>query len=284
MKAIVSAEPLIGVSRTSNAHTRYYRSVFQNEDKVKILLAQWQSLGLKTFLCPSHHQLLEILGDSSRVMDVEIYPILLDAAQYSKAIQNYGMVGFARRQLTRIKIPHLPGIAYTGVRYLPKILRRDFRYASLLLASMEMASFGRFPARVVFLHPQVTDLALANDNGEFFRLFARFVRSRYKVEAGLMTNNIGVLLDRLDKWSLDITHVAGPVNRRGYHMKPDQSKCEELIAKTKRTVIATELSFTAIPTEDDLTYLNRLGVSSFVVELGDIMDALRLTDLLAKFP
>lgn len=284
MNVIISTEPLIGMSRTSDALGRHYGSIFKDETKAKILLAQLQGLGLKTFLCPNHPQLLKLLGSLNSAGNFEIYPILLNAAEYSRDIQQYGMIGFARTQLSSLKIRNLPRIAFIGMRYLPQILMRDFRYASLLLASLEMAKFGAFHPRAVFLHPQMTDLALANGNEEFFRLFVSLVHDKCKAEAGLMTNNIGVLLEKLDKWDIDIVHIAGPVNRRGYHMKPNQAKCEELIAKARRAIIATEVNSVTIPTEDDLTYLKRLNVSSFVAELGNILDAIKLMDLLEKLP
>ena len=152
------------------------------------------------------------------------------------------MVRFALRQLASMKVGNIPGIVLFGTRHLPQILVRDFRYASLLLASMEMASFRRFHPRVVFLHPQITDLILANGNKEFFRLFASFAR-KYQAEAGLMTNNTGVLLDKLDRWGIDIACIAGPINRTGYHMTPDKHRCEELIANTRRKIIATNVNF-----------------------------------------
>lgn len=232
MEIIVSAEPLIGISRTSDALGRYYASIFQDEVRARILLSQLQGLGLKTFLCPYHPRLLRLFESINENRDFDICPVHINVVQYSRAMQNYGMVGFARRQLMTVKVGSLPEIALFGMRHASQILTRDFQYASLLLASIEMSSFKRFCPGVAFLHPYMTDLALANENEEFFRLFASFVH-KHKAEAGLMTNNIGVLLDKLDKWAIDIACIAGPVNKTGYHMTPDQHRCEELVANTK---------------------------------------------------
>ena len=269
---IVNAEPLFEMGNTSSG---------EDDFRARVLLSQLGDLGLRALLCPPHPRLLRAIEDTGS-SGFDIYPVLLDPGRYSREIQSYGEVGFARRELMKAGPRGILVPALIALRHLRGILRRDFRYASLLLASLEMARLRGSRPALVFLHPQATDLALANGNEEFFRLFASLARGKYGAEPGLMTNNTGVLLSRLDEWDIDILYIAGPVNRSGYLMKPDQSRCEELIVSTERVVIATQVNRVTIPTEKDLAYLHRLNVSSFITEIGGALDAIELIDLMGR--
>ena len=54
-----------------------------------------------------------------------------------------------------------------------------------------MAAFKTFRPRLVLLHSQVTDIAVALGNREALRVFADVIRRRFGAEPGVVTNNFG---------------------------------------------------------------------------------------------
>jgi len=176
MRVIVNAESMMAMSHDSNNRAWRDGRVTQEELKAKVLATQLQGVGLKAFLCPGHANGISIFEEHRHAAEYEIYPVLLNASNYSRDMQQLGMVRFAWKQFRQLGIKNLLGIITIGIRHPRPILMRDFRYASMLLAAMEIAKFKMFHPRVVFLHPQITDLALANGNKDFFKLFANFVR------------------------------------------------------------------------------------------------------------
>ena len=277
---IVSTEPIDGVSNISDDLSRYFATTFRDDNRVKIFLSQLHGLGLESIACSYNARIIDILKSMKGTKDFQVYPIVLNPARSSRDIQNYGMVGFARRRLSSAGIPNLLSLALTSLRHLPGVLKLDYGLLSILLAELELLEFKKFNPKVVFLHPSISDVALANCNEAFLKLFSVFFRGKHGVEPGIMSNNIGFLLEKLDEWDIDVEYVAGPINRRGYHSKPNQQKCEELIKKANRVVIATEISPVSPPAEEDIEYLENLRVSSFIVELSNALDGVRILDLI----
>ena len=276
---IVSTEPIDGVSSISDSLSRYFATTFRDDNRVKIFLSQLHGLGLESIACSYNTRLIKVLKSMKGTKDFQIHPIVLNPAGISRDIQNYGIVGFAKRRLSSAGIPNLLSLALTSLRYSPGVLKMDYSLLSILLAELELLEFRGFSPRVVFLHPSMSDMALANRNESFFKLFTAFFHGKHGVEPGIMSNNIGFLLEELDEWDINVEYVAGPINRRGYHMKPNQQKCEELIKKANRVIIATEVSSVTPPAEEDIEYLKKLNVSSFMVELGNALDGVRVLDL-----
>lgn len=277
---IVSTEPIDGVSNISDDLSRYFATTFRDDNRVKIFLSQLHGLGLESIACSYNTRLIKVLKSMKGTKNFQTYPVVLNPAGISRHIQDYGIVGFAKKRLSSAGIPNLVSLALASLKHLPGVLKMDYGLLSILLAELELLEFRKFNPKVVFLHPSMSDMALANRNEGFFRLFTTFFYGKHGVKPGIMSNNIGFLLEKLDEWDINVEYVAGPINRRGYHMKPDQQKCEELIKKTDRVIIATEVSSVTPPAVEDIKYLKKLKVSSFIIELTSALNGFRILDLI----
>lgn len=271
---IVSAEPLGGTSTISDKLGRQIGTEFGDETRMKVFLSQLHGLGLDSLTCSPNARIIDVLRSMKGTKDFQVFPMVLDLSRSSRDIQNSGMAGFAKKRISSAGVFSIPNLTVASLRRLPSVLKMDYGLLSILLAELEVLEFRRLDERVIFLHPSMADMALANQNKDFFRSFATFFRGRHGAEPGIMTNNIGCMLEKLDQWRISVDYVAGPVNRRGYHMRPNKHRCEELIRQTDRVIIATEISSEIPPTEEDFEYLNMLNVSSAIVELGNALDGL----------
>jgi hypothetical protein len=122
---------------------------------------------------------------------------------------------------------------------------------------------------VVFLHPQITDLALAFGNRLLFELYVRVMRKRFHTEPGLATNNLGWLLPKLKEWNLKIPFLLTPFNPAGFLMKPSQAECETLLAASSCVVIADKVDATTDPERETWGYLRSHNVRAAVIEFWD---------------
>lgn len=206
---------------------------------------------------------LEICRAQSRL---PVYPVIPDALGYVRDATDHGMVGAGIRHLRRMRVSDLLGLGMRGLASLRRVLLRDFRAILPLLLEVEMAAFRRFQPRLVFLHSQVTDLAIALGNHEALRIFAGAIRRRFGAEPGLATCNLGLLLLRLAEWEIDIRVIAAPFNSKGFLMKPSRAACESLLRETDRYIIADRLGAGGTPFDDELAYVQGLGIRSAVVE------------------
>lgn len=203
---------------------------------------------------------------------LEVFPIIPNALGYVRDATDHGMVGAGLKHLRRLGLRDLLGIGLRSVPRAPRVLRRDFPTLLAVLVDVEMAVFRRYRPRLVLLHAQVTDIAVALGNVEALRVFADLVRRRYGAEPGLATSNFGLLLPHLRRTGLDLRVVVAPFNARGFLMKPTRDACEALLAAGDVTVIADRLGIDGPDSwPADFAYLDRLGIRSAVLDSGEFI-------------
>ena len=201
--------------------------------------------------------------------DLQVYPIVPNVIGYVREATDYGLVGAARRRVRQMALLDLLKIGVRGALKAPGVLKRDFNTLMSILFEVELASFKSLQPRVVFLHPQITDLALAFGNRPLFELYVRVMRSRFKAEPGLATNNLGWLLPKLKEWNLTIPFLLTPFNPSGFLMKPSRVECEALLTSTPSAVIADKLDAAADPERDTWDYLRRHNIRAAMIEFWD---------------
>lgn len=213
-----------------------------------------------------------VLGaiDLAAAPGIEVFPIIPNAIGYVRDATDHGMIGAGLKHLRRLGLGDLIGIGLRGIASAPLVLKKDFVALLRVLIDVEMAAFKRYRPRLVLLHGQMTDVATALGNRAALRAFADVIRSRYGAEPGLVTNNFGTLVPRLEQWGIDIRVVVAPFNPRGFLMKPSREACERLLAAGRHTVIADRL---VTGREDSLAdafaYLRDLGIASAIVDVSD---------------
>jgi len=196
----------------------------------------------------------------------KIIPIIPDASQYVRDMNKYGIVGMGIRKVLRLGPIKLFKLGLFGLPKAHKVLKKDFRRLLEMLLYVELLDFKRYKPKFVFLHPQITDLALANENKDLLESFTKLVRKSGS-EPGLASRNIGHLLKRLNTWNLNVNYVLAPVNKKGFMMFPSKKVCEELIKGSKNLVIFADFSQpgSKSPNKDDLDYLRKLKIRATVV-------------------
>lgn len=218
----------------------------------------------------SHLNVLKALRKVRRTLPgLQVYPIIPNVIGYVREATDYGLVGAARRRLQQLALVDLFRIGLRGVRNTPGVLKRDFNTLMAILFEVEMASFRALRPRVVFLHGQITDLALALGNRALFELYVQVMRKRFGAEPGLATNNLGWLLPQLEEWQLEIPFLLTPVNPSGFLMKPSKSVCEALLRATPSVVIADKVDTVVEPDGNTWGYLRRHGIRAALIEFRD---------------
>src|SRR5690242_1739498 len=201
--------------------------------------------------------------------ELQVYPIIPNVIGYVREATDYGLVGAARRRLQQMALVDLLKIGVRGSLKAPGVLKRDFNTLMSILFDVELASFKSLAPRVVFLHPQITDLALAFGNRPLFELYSNVMRNRLHAEPGLATNNLGWLLPKLKEWKLAIPLVLTPFNPGGFLMKPSQADCESLLASTQSFVIADKVDAKEDPQPETWDYLRRHNIRAAMIEFWD---------------
>src|SRR3989344_3400329 len=101
----------------------------------------------------------------------EIYAITPNVSRYVREMTIHGQTKTALKIILRMGINGLALTIIKCVRNLPQLLQKDFRVMLSLLISIELQELRHQKPKIVFLHNQITDLALANNNKEIILAF-----------------------------------------------------------------------------------------------------------------
>ena len=156
--------------------------------------------------------------------------IVPDVTQYVRNLTKYGPVGMGLRKLLSLRFNVLK-LILPGIKNIRKILQQDFKKVIPLLVLADYYEVSKLKPKAIFLHAQITDLALANNNPE---LIKSFLKIKVKCDLGLMTNHLTLLHERLKDWGLECQAILSPFNDNGFGMRKSKADCEELVSKNER--------------------------------------------------
>jgi hypothetical protein len=124
----------------------------------------------------------------------------------------------------------------------------------------------------IFLHPQVTEIALAGGAATVFRALAATAQ-RLGIKAGLVTHNplraAAVLGPELRRFA----PVIAPCNLKGYKMFPSREECERLFCSDPTRFLAADVTAGGtITSKAALAYARALGLAGAVLD-AEIVEA-----------
>lgn len=267
---ILGTANLTGNRLTERESSTDFVGRFQSPMEIASVFNDAAAAGVDAVATLNHLEVLEALKKTRQTFPgLQVYPIIPNVVGYVREATDYGLVGAARRRVQQMALVDLLKIGVRGALNAPGVLKRDFNTLMSILFEVELASFRSLEPGVVFLHPQITDLALAFGNRRLFELYVRVMRKRFHTEPGLATNNLGWLLPKLKEWNLEIPFLLTPFNPAGFLMKPCQTDCETLLAASSCVVIADKVDATTDPERGTWDYLRSHNVRAAVIEFWD---------------
>ena len=269
-QVILGTANLTGNRLTARDSSMDFVGRFQSSMEIASIFNDAAAAGVDAVATLNQLEVLEALKKTRQTFPaLQVYPIIPNVIGYVREATDYGLVGAARRRVQQMALVDLLRIGVRGALKAPGVLKRDFNTLMSILFEVELASFKPLQPRVVFLHPQITDLALAFGNRRLFELYVGVMRRRFHTEPGLATNNLGWLLPKLEEWNLEIPFLLTPFNPGGFLMKPTKADCESLRAATSSVVIADKVDATTDPQRETWDYLRSHNVRAAMIEFWD---------------
>ena len=264
MEIIADCNLLLGQSNKSADKAHEYLKKFSSGQAIGDYINKSISHNINSFFCTYNPGLLK----SFKGENLRIYPVVPNASSYVRDMNNYGLFGMGIRKLMQLGFSAftlIPAAMKNGLG----ILSNDFSSITVLMTEIEMAKLKKFKPEIVFLHPQMADLFLANDAYMPIKSFADLIREKHRMESGLFTNNISKMLGKLDEWNSDVKYICTPVNPRGYMMRPNKTDAEKSIKATKREIIGYDATCGGtIKLKEAVEYAMGLGIKKIVIENG----------------
>lgn len=201
-------------------------------------------------------------------------PIVAVLPDLAKLLSDAAEQGAPRAALGRISSGGVGAwwrLAVTGLRHLRRLAVQDFAGLLPVLIELERTAVGNRPLSGIALAAPLTDLLLAAEHRECFAHLVSFLRRQVGTRAGFETQNLGHLLARLEEWNVAADFVIGPLNARGFRMKPTAAAVEEAVRSSRISVLATEVTARGtVPLPDGVLHARSSGAAGVVVDLRDL--------------
>lgn len=205
---------------------------------------------------------------------VPVVAVLPDMPQLLRDAAQRGALPVALARLAAGGVRAWWRLATTGLRHLRDIADRDFRGMVPVLIELERAGLGAAGLDGVALAAPLTDLLLAAGHGDCLGHVVAFLRQQVGTRAGFETLNLGHLLPRLSAWSVRPDFVIGPLNPRGFRMKPSPAAVLEAVRQSAIPVLASEVcAGGTVPLADGIAHARAHGAAGVVLALGDLAPA-----------
>jgi hypothetical protein len=148
------------------------------------------------------------------------------------------------------------------------ILGKDAVRMMQLLVDLEMKPFRDLNVRVVFLQNVITDLLLGLGLRVMFEEYCDYIRRRYGVLPGLITQNMPFLKRKLEEWGITDIVICASFNEIGYLMSPDVEayiSCATANDPSRYQLMAmSTLASGAIAPARAYRFINRQSIQSVV--------------------
>jgi len=245
-----------GVNHMSEEKARAQAMRFQNISAVLEVLDDAYAEGIKTFMCTTHERMAKVCEhfrqNQPRYPDYVFFPCMPYAHKYANAAAELGLLGAIRSFLPANDA--MGALLKGGL----SLARKDVEGLVSLLIEAEMKMFSGLQTPVIFLQNVATDFLLGLGFDEAFRMFADCVRERYQAEAGFITMNAPLLLQRLERAGITNPIICANINKIGFRMCGGMEAYEDLMTRGRCRLIAMSvLASGALPPAEALEYVCR---------------------------
>jgi hypothetical protein len=248
---------------------------FSKADEVHALCEKAWTLGIRTVIAVLDDTIREALVAFQRWRQVEVWAVIPNMFAFIRDLTDLGMVGAARARFMRLTPVAMMRTGLGALSDLGGIKRKDFKTGAMLVADMELAALRDLRVARLFLHPQVTEVALAGGLTNVFEAIAARAAG-LGIDAGIVTHNpvraAAVLGTRIERFSTVIT----PCNAKGYKMFPSRTESEALLsAQPARFLALDPTAGGTIPLATALAHVSGLGLPGAVLDWRAVDAAFR---------
>jgi beta-phosphoglucomutase-like phosphatase (HAD superfamily) len=200
-------------------------------------------------------------------------PVVAVLPDMPQLLRDAAEIGLPRAALARL----LPGgprawwrLGLTGVRHVREVAGQDFRGLVPVLLELERASLRGVDVCGAALAAQLTDLLLAAGHREALQQIVAHLR-RAGLCAGLQTLNLGHLLERLAAWQVRPDFVIGPLNPRGFRMKPTPDAVRAALRTSGVPLLASEITAGGtVALSDAIAAVRADGAGGVVIAVNEL--------------
>lgn len=226
------------VNHISDEKSRAQAIKFKDDKTILQTIDMARDEGVDTFMCTTHDRIGNICdmvrAQPEKYRNFKIYPCMPYAHKYANAVTDLGITGALKE--------YVPGNFFGSLfKGGMAVLSKDYLKIMELLIDAEMKMFKGLNTPIIFLQNVVTDLLLGLNMIDVLVEFKNYVEKKYGAEAGFITMNLPVLLDRLESKGVKNPIICASINSIGFRMSGGKELYEHVLHTRNVRAIAMQV-------------------------------------------
>ncbi len=227
-----------GVNHISDEKSRLQALHFKNNSAILTVIDHARENDINTFMCTTHDRISSIADiirqNPFTYQDFIMYPCMPYAHKYANAITEFGMLGAIQQ--------YMPGNFLTTIFKGGKaFIIKDYISLMKIFIDTEMKMFNGIDTPVIFLQNIVTDLLLGLNMIEVLKEFNDYIKMKYNAEAGFISMNMPLLLEKLESAGVFNPIICTSINKIGFRMSGGKDLYEHTLKNKNVRVIAMQV-------------------------------------------
>lgn len=269
-KIIFGDNQFFGINHMSQEKAQQLAEMFYDMTNIIKVYDMAYAAGIRGIMLNSNDRAADICDyfrkNASKYPGLSWYPSIPYPHKYANLISEKGIVPTINEIL--FKDNSALGVIGMMAKGGAAVFGKDVIKLMQMLIDIEMKMFKNLNVKVIFLQNIITDLILGYDIKEVFYEYCQYVRKKYKVLPGLITQNMPVLKAKLELWGIEEVVICSSFNKIGYLMSPGvdsyiQTTLNNDHSKYQLMAMST-LASGAIPAKEAYEFINRQNIQSVV--------------------
>lgn len=269
-KIIFGDNQFFGINHMSQEKAQQLAQKFYDVENIYKVYDLAFANGINAVMLNSNERAIEICEhfrqNKAKYGDIAWYPSLPYAHKYANMVAEKGIFPTIYDVIFRDNTAGgvLGMVAKGGLA----VLGKDAVKMMQMLVDAEAKMFRGLNMKVLFLQNIITDLLLGYDFKELFCAYAEYVRKKYGVLPGFVTQNMPYLKKKFEEWGIEEVVICSSINKIGYLMSPGVDVYVDTInsndpAKYQLMAMSTMASG-AIRAKEAYDFINSLPLQSVV--------------------
>ena len=269
-KIIFGDNQFFGINHMSQDKAQQLAEKFFDNSDIFNVYQMAYDCGIRAIMLNSNDRAKAIcehfVSNKSKYPELNWYPSIPYPHKYANLISEKGIVPTINEIL--FKDNSAMGVLGMITKGSAAVLGKDAIKMMQMLIDVEMKIFKGLNVKVIFLQNIITDLILGYDIREIFVEYCLYIRKKYKVLPGLITQNMPILKAKLELWGIEEVVICTSINKIGYLMSPGLEAYVTSIRdnnSTKYQLMAmSTLASGAIPAKEAYAFINQQNIQSVV--------------------
>lgn len=269
-KIIFGDNQFFGINHMSQEKAQQLAEMFYDINNIYRIYQMSFDAGIRAVMLNSNERAKDICDhfrtNSSKYPEISWYASIPYPHKYANLISEKGIFPAINEVL--LKDNSTLGVLGMVAKGGAAVIGKDVIKMMQMLIDVEMKMFKGLNIKVIFLQNIITDLLLGYETKEIFVEYCDYIRKKYRVLPGLITQNMPILKEKLKLWGIEEVVICSSFNKIGYLMSPDIKsyiEASENNDPSKYQLMAmSTLASGAIPAKEAYNFINQQKIQSVV--------------------